>query len=183
MFSFAKLLVCDEAAYEKFIADYDKAVANRGKLKAINIWLTSLIEFNLFRIAYIVEIARVGINPRSIVQIFLSFACKFKCRCTCRWQRRCTSQVFKFLRLLRVVLLTVLLLVMAGSRTGIVCIHIVLLVLEVYGLFGDELWWYGITVVLQVDRSKLATHLGVSLVALGCLFWWKLLQRWLEDGC
>lgn len=37
MFSFAKLLVCDEATFEKFVADYDKAVTNRGKLKAINI--------------------------------------------------------------------------------------------------------------------------------------------------
>jgi hypothetical protein len=30
-------LVCDEAVFDAFIADYDKAVGNRGKLKAINI--------------------------------------------------------------------------------------------------------------------------------------------------
>ncbi len=37
LFGFAKLYVRDEQAFDTFLADYDKAVGNRGKLKAINI--------------------------------------------------------------------------------------------------------------------------------------------------
>ena len=37
LFAFSKLYVCDEAAFDKFLEDYDKAVASQGKLKEINI--------------------------------------------------------------------------------------------------------------------------------------------------
>jgi len=37
LFSFSKLYVCDAEEYNKFIEDYEAAVALQGKLKAINI--------------------------------------------------------------------------------------------------------------------------------------------------
>ena len=39
LFAFSKLYVCEEAAFDKFLEDYDKAVASQGKLKEINIWI------------------------------------------------------------------------------------------------------------------------------------------------
>lgn len=45
LFSFSKLFVCDADEFNKFLEDYEAAVAVQGKLKAINIWS---IEFRSF---------------------------------------------------------------------------------------------------------------------------------------
>jgi len=46
VFSFSKLYVCDPDEFNKFIEDYDAAVALQGKLKAINIWF--IMAYELF---------------------------------------------------------------------------------------------------------------------------------------
>ena len=38
IFAFSKVYVCDSDEFNKFIQDYEAAVAVQGKLKSINIW-------------------------------------------------------------------------------------------------------------------------------------------------